>query len=247
MDKAAESWTSDKRKAWSPAAIPALREPFEKEEVDNETKRHAETVRYQKQACRRLDNCLDAHQAREAKLDEEKERPKPEEEAAAEEKKNGDEKPEQEEAEGSAAGTASRRSPSSRRCGPSSSTSTAQTKDFAERNPDGARLNEGQRAELRQIQEDQGRLMELFQQIIQEHATPPRKKEPCHDADLRIDSCSRVPVRPAVRDQRRARSLLAKTPDKQPAKKGEAKDAKPEAEAEEGDNDPERIKQIISS
>jgi hypothetical protein len=156
MDEAARTMDERKNEGLADRGDPKLAEQLKQEELDNEGKRHAETVKYQKQAVRRLDNLLDAIKQELAKKEEE---PKPKEE----QQPNQGEQQEQPRAR---AGDGIPSVAQLKALRAEQLDVNQQTKDFAERHPDAARLTQDQQKELKQIQEDQGRLMELFQQLI---------------------------------------------------------------------------------
>jgi hypothetical protein len=159
MEEAAKAMEERKDEGLLERGDPKLAEAMKQEELDHQGKRQAETVRYQKQAARRLEILLDAIKQEIAKKDE------------APKKQPGEQQPmgQPQDQEPQPKGRPGDGIPSLAQLKVLRAEQldlNTQTKEFAERHPNAARLTDDQQKELRQIQEDQGRLMELFQQLF---------------------------------------------------------------------------------
>jgi hypothetical protein len=155
MEEAAKTMEERKLEGIDARGDPKLAELMKPEELENEGKLHEKTVRYQKQASRRLDNLLDAIKQELAKKDE---KPKPEEKQP--------QQPEEQQGPKMRAADGIPHVAQLKALRAEQLDINELTKDFGARNPDPSQLTVEQQEELRQIQKDQSRLMELFQQIV---------------------------------------------------------------------------------
>ncbi len=161
MEDAAKVMEERKLEGLDARGDPKLAKQMDPEEIENENKRQEETLKYQKQAGRRLEILLDAIKQEIAKKDEEKEK----KEQAEQQPQNPDQQPQAKGRPGDGIPPVAQL----KVLRAEQLDLNQQTADFAKRHPDQTRLTPDQQKELEQIQKDQGRLMELFQQMMAEN------------------------------------------------------------------------------
>jgi hypothetical protein len=158
MEEAAKTMDERKAEGIDARGDPKLAELMKADEIENEAKAHEKTVKYQKQAGRRLDHLLDAIKQEIAKKEEEKKKAEEQPQQNPEEKKQEGPRPRAADGIPHVAQLKALRA--------EQLDVNELTKEFGERNPGPDKLSPEQQEELRQIQKDQSRLMELFQQLV---------------------------------------------------------------------------------
>ena len=155
MDQAADVMEGRRKEGLENLPDPLDAEPFKKEDLDLEARRHDETVKYQKAAARRLDRLLNTLKEELAKKEEKKEP----------EQKEGGMPPEQQQNR-MRAGDGIPPAAQIKALKAEQEDVHERTKDFGRRHPDTNNLMPDQQRELTALREDQERIHTLFQQMM---------------------------------------------------------------------------------